>query len=96
MYVDAPPDTYVAGGHGGKRMLWIIPSLDLLVSWNDSPIDDHDRSPGNPGTRINQAARLIREAASGNSTESQPGRRNAKGTQDSPGAKLRRTTIPFL
>ena len=62
LYVDAPADTYIAGGHGGKRMLWIIPSLDLIVSWNDSPIDDHDQSPGNPNTRINQAAKVIRES----------------------------------
>jgi len=61
LYVDAPPDTYVASGHGGKRTLWIIPSLDLIVCWNDSPIDDHDASPGNPNTKCNQAARLMVE-----------------------------------
>jgi CubicO group peptidase (beta-lactamase class C family) len=60
LYVDAPPDTYVASGHGGKRTLWIIPSLDVIVCWNDSPIDDHDASPGNPNTKCNQAARLCR------------------------------------
>jgi CubicO group peptidase (beta-lactamase class C family) len=64
LYVDAPPDTYVASGHGGKRTLWIIPSLDLIVCWNDSPIDDHDASPGNPSTKCNQAARLMVEAVS--------------------------------
>ncbi|MGD9644640.1 MAG: serine hydrolase domain-containing protein [Pirellulales bacterium] len=63
LYVDAPPDTYVAAGHGGMRMLFIVPSLDLIVSWNDSPIDDHDASPGNEGTKCNQAARLMVEAA---------------------------------
>ncbi len=62
LFVSAPPDTYVAAGHGGKRMLWIIPSLDLIVSWNDSPIEDHDQSPGNPDTKCNQAAKLIRES----------------------------------
>jgi len=31
LFVDAPPDTYVAAGHGGQRMLWVIPSLDLIV-----------------------------------------------------------------
>ncbi|MBE0542618.1 MAG: serine hydrolase [Verrucomicrobia bacterium] len=65
LYVDAPPDTYVASGHGGKRALWIFPSLDLIVSWNDSPIDDHDQSPGDPNSKCNQAARLMAEAASG-------------------------------
>lgn len=65
LFVDAPPDTYVASGHGGKRTLWIFPSLDLIVSCNDSPIDDHDKSPGNPDTKCNRAARLLVEAASG-------------------------------
>ena len=63
LYVDAPRDTYVAAGHGGKRMLWVIPSLDLIVAWNDSPIDDHDSSPGNADTRANRAARLMRDSA---------------------------------
>lgn len=62
LLVGAPADTYFAGGHGGMRMLWIIPSLDLVVSWNDSGIEDHDSSPGNERSRLNQAARLMREA----------------------------------
>ncbi len=62
LYVDAPPDTILASGHGGRRTLWIIPSLDLIVCWNDSRIADHDQSPGDPDTKCNQAARLIREA----------------------------------
>jgi CubicO group peptidase (beta-lactamase class C family) len=62
LYVDGPPDLYVAGGHGGKRMLIVIPSLDMVVSWNDSPIDDHDTSPGNPMTRCNRAVKLIADA----------------------------------
>ena len=43
---NAPQDTYAALGHGGKRALWIIPSLDLVVSWNDcaveSPAQEND------------------------------------------------------
>lgn len=62
LFVDALPDTYVASGHGGKRALWLIPSLDLIVSWNDADVDDHDSSPGNPNTKCNRAARLIKEA----------------------------------
>jgi CubicO group peptidase (beta-lactamase class C family) len=61
-FTDAPPDTFVASGHGGKRTLWVVPSLDLVVAWNDAKIDDHDASPGNPKTKCNQAARLMREA----------------------------------
>jgi CubicO group peptidase (beta-lactamase class C family) len=62
LHVDAPPDAFAAMGHGGERALWVIPSLDLVVAWNDGKIDDHDASPGNPGTRCNQVARLLREA----------------------------------
>jgi hypothetical protein len=49
-------------GHGGERALWVSPSLDLVVAWNDARINDHDASPGNPNGRFNQAARLMREA----------------------------------
>jgi hypothetical protein len=62
LYVDAPVDAAIATGHGGKRTLWLFPELDMVVSWNDSPIDDHDQSPGNPETRCNQAARLMVQA----------------------------------
>jgi CubicO group peptidase (beta-lactamase class C family) len=62
LFVDAPPDTFVASGHGGIRMLWIIPSLDLVVSWNDTQVEDHDASPGNPDSKCNRAARLIRQS----------------------------------
>lgn len=65
LFVDAPPDTYVASGHGGRRMLWIIPSLDLIVSWNDADVKDHDASPGNAKSKCSQAARLMREAVRG-------------------------------
>ncbi len=63
LYVDAPKDTYVASGHGGKRALWALPSLDMIVSWNDSQIDDHDRTPGNSNSRNNRAAKLLVESA---------------------------------
>ena len=62
LYADAPPDTFVAMGHGGERALWVVPSLDLVVAWNDAKINDHDASPGNPKTKCNQAARLMRDA----------------------------------
>ena len=32
----APADTFAALGHGGRRGLAVIPSLDLVLSWNDS------------------------------------------------------------
>jgi CubicO group peptidase (beta-lactamase class C family) len=61
LFVDAPAEAFAASGHGGKRVLFLVPSHDLIVCWNDSRIGDHDRSPGNPDTRMNQAARLIRD-----------------------------------
>jgi CubicO group peptidase (beta-lactamase class C family) len=62
LYEDASPDTFVAMGHGGERALWVVPSLDLIVAWNDARVADHDASPGNSKTRCSQAARLMREA----------------------------------
>jgi len=62
LFADLPPDAFVASGHGGERTLWVIPSLDLVVAWNDAKIDDHDASPMNPMTKCNQAARLMRDA----------------------------------
>jgi hypothetical protein len=38
----APTDTYGAFGHGGIRAMIVIPSLDLVVSWNDSQIWDRE------------------------------------------------------
>jgi CubicO group peptidase (beta-lactamase class C family) len=62
LFVDAPHDAYVASGHGGKRSLVIFQSLDLIAVWNDSVIDDHDQSPGNPRTRNNRALRVLATA----------------------------------
>jgi len=62
LFAHAPPDAYVAAGHGGIRVLFIVPSLELIVCWNDGQIEDHDQSPGNPTTRMNQATRLACEA----------------------------------
>jgi hypothetical protein len=39
---DAPEDALAALGHGGKRACVIIPSLDLVVSWNDTKIDGRE------------------------------------------------------
>lgn len=59
---DAPGDLILASGHGGKRVLFLLPSRDLVVCWNDSVIEDHDQSPGNASTKMNRAAKLIRGA----------------------------------
>jgi CubicO group peptidase (beta-lactamase class C family) len=59
---DAPGDTILASGHGGMRVLLLLPGRDLVVCWNDSAIEDHDRSPGNVSTKMNRATKLIRGA----------------------------------
>ncbi len=38
-WVDAPHDTFAALGHGGKEALIVIPSCNLILSWNQSHID---------------------------------------------------------
>jgi CubicO group peptidase (beta-lactamase class C family) len=39
---DAPKDTFCALGHkNGQRGLAVIPSLDLIISWNDTTLGDH-------------------------------------------------------
>ncbi|MBL9139704.1 MAG: DUF1593 domain-containing protein [Verrucomicrobiales bacterium] len=35
---NAPADTFAALGHGGIRALAVIPTLDLVVSWNDANV----------------------------------------------------------
>ncbi len=72
LFVDAPAGAVVASGHGGVRCLWIVPGLDLIVSWNDSRIDDHDTSPGNPNSLCNRAARLMVEAVTATDAETVP------------------------
>ncbi len=62
LYPYAPEDTYAAQGHNGKRSLWIFPSLDLIVSWNETNVNDHDDNPINPNTRCNRAVRIIMES----------------------------------
>lgn len=62
LLADAPTDSVLASGHGGKRVLLIMPSLDLVACWNDTKIEDQDSSPGNPNTLMNQAVRIIASA----------------------------------
>ena len=39
---DAPEDTYGAFGHGGPRVMVVIPSLDIVTSWNDASVDSRE------------------------------------------------------
>lgn len=62
MMPDAPEDTILASGKWGEAMLWMIPSLDLVVAWNDSEIGDHHLAHDHPDAEMNAAARLIVKA----------------------------------
>lgn len=62
LYVALPGDAYLACGHGGSKMLWIVPSLDLVCAWRIEGIDDNDSSPGSETTVCARAARLLAEA----------------------------------
>jgi hypothetical protein len=57
---DAPPDTYAALGHGGKRAMVVMPGLDLVVSWNDTGIDGRDMENRALGLLAGAAATAVR------------------------------------
>lgn len=57
---DAPLDTYAALGHeNGQRGMAVIPSLDLVLSWNDTTLGDRPSRP-HP---LNEVFRLILQAS---------------------------------
>ena len=59
MFPDAPHDLYGAFGHGGPRAIWVIPSLDIVVSYNDARMHTWTAGRGNP---TNTAMKLLVEA----------------------------------
>ncbi len=63
----APVDTYGAFGHAnGQRAVVVIPSLDLVVSWNDTNLGDKQ---GNPQ---DEAFRLLMESFTSTSIVADP------------------------
>jgi CubicO group peptidase (beta-lactamase class C family) len=50
-WADVPHDAFGAFGHGGIRAMVVLPSLDLIVSWNDTEIRGRERE--------NRALRLV-------------------------------------
>jgi hypothetical protein len=70
MWPDAPSDTFGAFGHGGPRAMYVIPSLDLVVSYNDARL----KGWSSGGSPTNDAMKLLVEAVAekpegtGNST----------------------------
>jgi len=53
---DVPVDTYGCFGHGGLRAMVVLPSLDLIISWNDTRIEGREKE--------NHTLRLLVEAIS--------------------------------
>jgi len=51
---DAPVDTYGCFGHGGRRAMVVMPSLALIVSWNDTKIQTSEME--------NHALRLLKDS----------------------------------
>lgn len=60
-----PPDLYFASGLWGRTILLVVPSLDLVVCWNNSPMRSHGMKPEDPETPFNRAVRLAVEACAG-------------------------------
>lgn len=71
----APPDTFAALGHGGKRGLVVMPSLNLVASWNDSEI----ASPAQENEAFGRLARSI-AASTGDVEASSSSPREAEAT----------------
>jgi hypothetical protein len=56
---DAPEDTFAALGHAhGMRGMAVIPSLRLVLSWNDTTLGDRPAEP----PPLNTVFRLLRDA----------------------------------
>lgn len=53
---DAPDDTYGAFGHGGPRAMWVIPSMDIVVSYNDADLREWHSGSTSP---TNQAMKRL-------------------------------------
>ena len=56
MWPDAPTGTYGAFGHGGPRAMWVIPSLDVVVSYNDAKLNGWNSGEQSP---TNQAMKRL-------------------------------------
>jgi len=64
---DAPNDVFACLGHGGIRAMVVMPGLDLIVSWNDTKIEENKM--------INHALKLLKDCV----MQTEP-RKEQKGT----------------
>jgi CubicO group peptidase (beta-lactamase class C family) len=55
---DVPVDTYGCFGHGGLRAMVVLPSLDLIISWNDTKIRGREME--------NHALKLLKDSVRSN------------------------------
>ena len=55
---DVPVDAYGCFGHGGLRAMVVLPSLDLIISWNDTRIEGREME--------NHALKLLVESVTSN------------------------------
>jgi CubicO group peptidase (beta-lactamase class C family) len=67
MFPDAPHDLYGAFGHGGPRAMWVIPSLDIVVSYNDAKMKKWTSGKENP---TNEAMKRLIGAVEATETSS--------------------------
>lgn len=80
-WTDAPLDTFGCFGHGGIRAMIVLPSLDLIVSWNDTRIDSREME--------NEALRRLLEGTSARIA-------SAPGVTPTPAAKERGQLRPLF
>ena len=57
---DGPIDTFAALGHASQRGLAVIPSLDVVIAWNETNLDQKSLDP-HP---LNEVLKLIQESVS--------------------------------
>jgi hypothetical protein len=55
----------VARMTSGEKMMFVIPSWDLIVCWHTNQVIDFDASPADAKTKCNRAAVFIAEALRG-------------------------------
>jgi hypothetical protein len=58
MWPDGPFDAFAALGHENRRGLAVIPSLDIVLAWNETTLDQKPQEP-HP---LNEALKLIKES----------------------------------
>jgi CubicO group peptidase (beta-lactamase class C family) len=69
LFPNAPPDTYASLGHGGRHVLLVIPSLDIVASWAVALEHTRPRKVSGDGRgAVNEALGLLLAAVSDSSS----------------------------